>query len=170
MFCHHCGVQVSEGHRFCVACGAAVAAAPIAAGQRLQQVLPAAPENRYERHRQTLGFLWMAMAVLRLIEAGALFLFSRFDLGAFQIPFIPRFGLSQLFFGFSSLLVLAALASFIAGYGLIERQTWARPLAIVLAILSLFKIPLGTALGVFTLWVLLPTQSEPAQQHLPHNV
>jgi hypothetical protein len=50
---------------------------------------------------------------------------------------------------------------FAAGWGLLNRQSWARPLAIVVAVISLFfQIPFGTALGVYTLWVLLPAHSE----------
>jgi hypothetical protein len=39
-------------------------------------------------------------------------------------------------------------------------------LTIVLAFLALFHIPLGTALGIYTLWVLLPegTDAEYAEQ------
>ncbi|PYX36978.1 MAG: hypothetical protein DMG75_08590 [Acidobacteria bacterium] len=49
---------------------------------------------------------------------------------------------------------------FVAGWGLLERQTWARILCLVLGFISLFNIPLGTALGIYTLWVLLPADSE----------
>jgi hypothetical protein len=44
---------------------------------------------------------------------------------------------------------------------LLEREKWARILALVLAFVSLFtNIPFGTALGVYTMWVLLPSESE----------
>jgi hypothetical protein len=33
-------------------------------------------------------------------------------------------------------------------------------LTLILAFISLFNIPFGTALGVYSLWVLLPAQSE----------
>ena len=50
---------------------------------------------------------------------------------------------------------------FIAGWGLLNRQGWARSLAIVMGVISMFfNIPFGTALGVYTLWVLLPLQSK----------
>jgi len=38
--------------------------------------------------------------------------------------------------------------------------SWARMLAIVFGCFSLLDIPLGTALGIYTLWVLLPARSE----------
>jgi hypothetical protein len=56
-------------------------------------------------------------------------------------------------------LIKAALG-FAAGWGLLQREPWARMLTIVLSFLSLFDIPLGTALGIYGLWVLLPAQSE----------
>ena len=45
-------------------------------------------------------------------------------------------------------------------WGLLQRESWARVMALVLAFLSLMNVPLGTALGIYTLWVLLPAQSE----------
>jgi len=38
---------------------------------------------------------------------------------------------------------------------LIERQNWARILVLVLGFLNLLNIPFGTALGIYTFWVLL---------------
>ena len=62
---------------------------------------------------------------------------------------------------FIGLLILAkALAGFLAGYGLLQRESWARMLALILGFISLFNIPFGTALGIYTLWVLLPAASD----------
>lgn len=54
--------------------------------------------------------------------------------------------------------VMAGLGLFV-GYSLLTRKPWGRVLAIVLAVLALFKLPLGTALGIYTLWVLGPATS-----------
>jgi hypothetical protein len=51
------------------------------------------------------------------------------------------------------LLVLAAPA-IIGGWGLLNFRPWSRVLMIVLSILHLIHVPLGTALGVYGLWVL----------------
>jgi hypothetical protein len=56
-------------------------------------------------------------------------------------------------------LVLAALG-FVAGWGLLERRQWARSLAIVVAIIAILNPILGTVLGIYTLWVLLPSDAE----------
>ncbi len=47
----------------------------------------------------------------------------------------------------------------LVGWSLLTRRTWGRVLAIVAAVLVLFKFPFGTALGVYTLWVLAPAVS-----------
>ena len=53
-------------------------------------------------------------------------------------------------------LLMAALGlpGVIAGYGLLTRKPWARILAIVVGILNLVNVPVGTAIGLYTLWVL----------------
>ena len=43
---------------------------------------------------------------------------------------------------------------------LLFRNTLPLPLALVLAFISLFNIPFGTAIGVYTMWVLLPADSQ----------
>jgi hypothetical protein len=53
-----------------------------------------------------------------------------------------------------ALLVRSALA-LIAGWGLMERTQWGRIVAIIAAVLSLLKFPFGTALGIWTLVLLL---------------
>jgi uncharacterized membrane protein (DUF2068 family) len=58
------------------------------------------------------------------------------------------------------LLLARGVLGVIAGWGLLDRQPWARILAIVLAVFTLFHLGLGTALGIYTLWVLLPGESD----------
>jgi hypothetical protein len=48
-----------------------------------------------------------------------------------------------------------ALPSILGGWGLLHFRPWSRILVIVLSVFHLFHIPLGTALGVYGLWVLL---------------
>ncbi len=69
----------------------------------------------------------------------------------FVPPILSVFGIASL--------ILAGIA-FAAGWGPLERRPWARTLAIILAVIALFSPILGTALGIYTLWVLLPAQSE----------
>jgi hypothetical protein len=57
-------------------------------------------------------------------------------------------------------LVLTSLPGLIAGVGLLKVRPWARILAIVVAIINLIHIPIGTAVGIYALWVLLNKDTE----------
>jgi hypothetical protein len=37
-----------------------------------------------------------------------------------------------------------------------QRESWARIVALILGVVALVHFPIGTALGIYTLWVLLP--------------
>jgi phage shock protein PspC (stress-responsive transcriptional regulator) len=59
--------------------------------------------------------------------------------------------------------LLAALAvpGVVGGIGVLRLWPWARYLVLVLSVLALFSIPIGTAIGVYSIWVLI--QDETAQ-------
>jgi len=112
-------------------------------------------QGRLERHLRILGTLWIIVGALFLIPAVITLVIG----GATHFiihgePLVRIFGpvvLSVLSAGF---FVLAA-GGICIGWGLMQREPWARIAAIVLAVLALFHPPIGTALGIYTLWVLL---------------
>lgn len=165
MVCQACGNAVEEGGRFCPRCGAQVIAPPVAPPIGFVPYPPMMGLPRVQRHLQTLGTLWCAFGVYRV--AASLLGFFVFRAMAWH-----HFGdvwsrwpglhgsplLSIAPFLVAMTVVMAALALF-AGYSLLTRRPWARVLVIVLGILALFKFPIGTALGIYTLWVLAPANS-----------
>lgn len=62
-------------------------------------------------------------------------------------------GLS-IFFG------LCAAVWGICGYGVLKHKSWARIFAIILSAMSLVKIPFGTALGIYGLWIMFNKETE----------
>jgi hypothetical protein len=54
-----------------------------------------------------------------------------------------------------------AVPSILTGWGLLKYRRWAQILGIILSVLSLPGIPLGTALGIYGLWVLLNKETKP---------
>ncbi len=54
-----------------------------------------------------------------------------------------------------ALLVVLGIPGIVAGYGLLRRKAWGRILALVVGFLGLVNFPLGTAIGIYTFWVLL---------------
>jgi hypothetical protein len=57
------------------------------------------------------------------------------------------------------LIAVIAIPGIIAGIGLLKMKSWARIVALTVGCLNLIDIPFGTALGVYTLWVLLNDES-----------
>jgi hypothetical protein len=105
-----------------------------------------------------LGVLWISLSVLRLIPGVAMLALGhmRFPFMLVPVPEPVRLFVAP-FLGAIGLLISGfAIAGAIAGWGLIARCPWARMLAIILGCISLIHFPVGTALGIYTLWVLVP--------------
>lgn len=58
-----------------------------------------------------------------------------------------------------AVLVILAAPSILGGWGLLRRLEWARVLVIILSFFHLFSVPIGTALGVYSLYVLFQDES-----------
>lgn len=53
------------------------------------------------------------------------------------------------------LFVSLSIPGIIAGIGLFKRKEWARILTLIISVLDLFNFPLGTAVGVYSIWALV---------------
>jgi hypothetical protein len=53
-----------------------------------------------------------------------------------------------------------AVPGIFAGWGLLARKPWGRVGGIIMAIFHLFNLPIGTAFGVYSLWVLTAREAE----------
>jgi hypothetical protein len=56
-------------------------------------------------------------------------------------------------------ILLVSLPSIIGGVALLRYKPWGRYLVLVLSVLVLFNIPLGTAIGVYSIWVLVQDET-----------
>ena len=81
--------------------------------------------------------------------AGVITASANYEDSTVGAPIVAAIGVGVAIF----LLVLAA-PSIIGGWGLLKFKSWSRPLMIVVSVFHLLHIPLGTALGVYGLWVL----------------
>ena len=77
------------------------------------------------------------------------------DDAAIAIPILGIAGTALVF-----LLAVFAIPSLITGFGLLYYKPWARIVGIILSAISLINIPIGTAIGVYGLWVLLNKDTE----------
>jgi hypothetical protein len=154
MFCDGCGATVQPGQAFCNRCGKQIVGSVTVMQQR---------PGRVQGHIHLLGILWLAISALNTIAGVVLYVLANtlfahlHDMGA---PEAPTAFLRPLLSVIGILVLAKAACGFVAGWGLLQREPWARVIALVLGFISLFNVPFGTAVGVYTLWVLLPAQSQ----------
>jgi ABC-type glycerol-3-phosphate transport system permease component len=168
MVCQACGAPVEEQVHFCPKCGVQmVAAQPTFAAYPPPPMHTQVP--RVQRNLQALGILWCVFGAYRVISGLiGMFFLRAVSFGGFGDgwpfdghaggPFGPAWMASLLPVIAVYTIITAALA-LLVGYSLLTRRPWGRILAIVVGILTLLKPLLGTALGIYTLWVLAPTVS-----------
>ena len=112
-------------------------------------------------HVKVLGVLYLVLSGLALLTALFLLLVIGGAAGVVGLAAdpgeaavaIPVLGLAGT--ALATVLVLLALPGLLAGWGLLNFRPWARILTIVLSAINLLNVPLGTALGLYGLWVLL---------------
>ena len=145
MFCNHCGSPIQPNHRFCAKCGQTIAGST-------------APyqETRFESHLHRLGTFWIIAGGLCLIPSFGLMTLGSFGgFGVCPTTTYHHVLFPPLMVGVGGGLLIIAAAGICVGWGLMHHEPWARTLAIILGALVLLKPPFGTALGIYTLWVLL---------------
>lgn len=148
MFCSACGAQIQPEFTVCPNCRHRIPAS-------VAITLP----GRLDRHLRILGILWVVAGALFVIPGFVLMTIS--SIVRVAIPATETVGrvvapLVLSIIGGS--LFLVAAGGILVGWGLLKHQSWARIAAIVLGIVSLLHPPFGTALGIYTLWVLLSDQ------------
>ena len=119
------------------------------------QIRPSVPvKNRMEKHITlvavinivfgTLGLLIGIIAFAAISGGG---LISR-DPNAMRITAIVATAVAIFF-------AVTSVPKLIGGIGLLKRRGWARILVLIMAVIDLIQIPIGTVIGIYTIWVLL---------------
>jgi hypothetical protein len=116
--------------------------------------------NRMQTHVKVLAILHIVFGALGVLAgiivfavmggvAGMIHMNHDAD-AANVIPMLGGIGAIVMVF-----LLCASIPGIIGGIGLLSYRPWARILIIVISALELISIPIGTAVGIYGLWVLL---------------
>ena len=165
MFCDRCGTTLQPGQRYCAGCGKEIS------GPVLSPPPPAV--NRVEQNIRVLSILWLVVGGIDAL--GGVFMWiigSTLFVSMAQMnapPGMPIGFMQVIFAVIGFLILLKAAVDALVGWGLLRRQPWARLAAIILSFFTVLSFPLGTALGIYSLWVLLPAQSEREYAQLAAN-
>jgi hypothetical protein len=177
LYCQYCGMQLDDAAFYCSRCGKPTApnppglssSAPIAAPQGPSSAAPAdaaqspsGPIQALSSNVRMLGILWPLYSMFRLIFI-AWGIFSGRMMPRIWIrswppqvnpyrfaPIVHGIVVTAIVWG-----VVVSLLGIGAGLALLRRGRAGRMIALVAAFLSLISIPFGTALGIYTLVVLL---------------
>jgi len=111
-------------------------------------------QESMKTHITILGWLNIADGALTLLIGALAFMFLTgigFVSGDLEaLPILALIGTTTGMFMFA-----LALPSLLAGFGLLREKNWGRILAIIVSFFNLLWFPIGTALGLYGLWVLL---------------
>jgi hypothetical protein len=120
-----------------------------------------------EKHIKLVAVLNIVYRCLTLIGAIVLFILSavfgrimdflerRGELHAEDVPRELLDILPIVFVVIGAIMVVVSIVAIIGSIGVLRRQEWGRIVIIVISFFNLIRVPLGTVLGVYSLWVLL---------------
>ena len=107
-----------------------------------------------EKHINIVAALQIGISIFNLLIA--LLIFTLFKL---IIGFVDDSGgemvLSTIANVVAIVFIIVSLPGIFAGLGLFKRQEWARILTLVLSVISIFNFPIGTGVGIYSIWALV---------------
>ncbi len=113
-----------------------------------------------ESHIKAVGIIHIAFSVLGIIMA--VVLFSALNLVA-RIPEVEEEAmriLQAIGMIIPWFIIVLSLPGIVGGIGLLKYQGWARILILIKAFLDLVNFPIGTAVGIYSIWVLFDKRTE----------
>ena len=111
-----------------------------------------------DQHVTVLSILYIGCGALFLCAAGIVFVFvvgGGLLSGEAEAIWITS-GVGTVIAVF---LTMLGAPGIVGGIGLLKRAEWARILVLVLGFLNLVNFPLGTLLGIYTIWALMRTEA-----------
>lgn len=112
-----------------------------------------------EKHLTLVAALNIGLSAFSLV-LGFLVFFLLGGIGAASDDPEALVVLSIVGFVVFAVLFLVSIPALIGGIGLLKRRNWARVLLMIVSAVNLINFPFGTALGVYTLWVLLQEETQ----------
>lgn len=169
MFCSACGQVLASGQPMCSQCGRPVMVSPPIPGLMLEL-------ESFAGKVRALAIVWLIFGVLSLVFDMLGLMFAHAFMAG-RMPWMhgpwwnhgmPPFFVGPMLLHFIWPIVLVrSVLALAAGWGLLHRTGWGRVVAIVAAFFFLFKPLFGTALGIWTLVVLLGYRNTTLYEQLP---
>lgn len=111
-----------------------------------------------ENHVHTVGVLSIGLSIFGILIGGFIFVLLA-GLGYVVQDEEAAPILTVIGFFVGAFLCLLSIPGIIGGIGLFKRKEWARILVLVISALHLINFPIGTAIGGYSIWVLVNTET-----------
>jgi len=107
-----------------------------------------------EKHINVVAALHIGLSIFGFVAGVFIFVLFYFigDLSGDQEAQLILSVIARVVVGF---IILFSIPGIIAGIGLLRRKEWARILALILSVIGLLNFPVGTAVGVYSIWALV---------------
>jgi hypothetical protein len=112
-----------------------------------------------DNHKKILGIIYVVTASLTIVAA----LFIRAIMSiVFGFAFenadpeerrVGEFVMALTSFLPAIIIIFSGIPTLLAGIGLLMKQSWAMIIALIMGCLKLFSIPIGTAIGIYAIWI-----------------
>ena len=118
--------------------------------------------ERMKKHVTVVGAVRIGVSVLGLfLSLGMYILFSNL------VDFLPKEEIPEFVFSFLTYLfmilpvvfVVISILGLVGGIALLSYKPWARIIVIIVSALGCLNIPIGTLIGVYSIWVLMQDET-----------
>jgi hypothetical protein len=116
-------------------------------------------ETRLDSHKKVLGIVYVISAAFTIVGMLMLnaFLSIIFSFALNEVDpddrKIMELILSIVQYVPAFIIIFFSIPTLIAGIGLLTRQRWATLFALIVGCLKLFSFPIGTAIGIYAIWI-----------------
>ena len=111
-----------------------------------------------EKHLTAVAALQVGLSILGVLLGIFVFVLLT-GIGVIAQEKEALFILSTIGTGVGVFFLVISVPGIIGGIGLFKRKEWARILVLILSAIDLLNIPIGTALGIYSIWVLVQKET-----------
>lgn len=121
-----------------------------------------------EKHINIVAALQIGLSIFNLLIAFLIFTVLKL-VGGFVDDANGATILSLIADVLAIVFIIISIPGIFAGMGLYKRREWARVLSLILSVIEIFSFPFGTAIGIYSIWVLIQPETIAEFNNTPIN-
>ena len=111
-----------------------------------------------EKHINVVAALQIGLSIFNLLIALLIFTVLNLVGGFVDEPNANNI-LSLIADILAIVFIVISIPGIVAGMGLYKRKEWARILTLILSVIEIFSFPIGTAIGIYSIWALIQPET-----------